>query len=107
MSAHGNGIRIARGRQHRACSSRSGCGWPPSRPRSFLATRRLQPELMLTLLVVLSLVKAALIISYFMHLKYEKLGLALMLIPSTIFCICMIMIFFMPDGWRLLQMRLH
>jgi hypothetical protein len=41
-----------------------------------------------------------------MHLKYEKISLALVLIPSTIFCICMIIIFFMPDGARLMQMRL-
>jgi cytochrome c oxidase subunit 4 len=72
----------------------------------FLGYERLKPELMLTILVLLSLVKAALIVSYFMHLRYEKLSLTLMLIPSTIFCICMIIIFFMPDGWRLLQSRL-
>ena len=72
----------------------------------FLAYERLRPDLMLTLLVVLSVVKAALIVSYFMHLKYEKISLALVLIPSTIFCICMIIIFFMPDGARLMQMRL-
>ena len=72
----------------------------------FLAYERLRPDLMLTLLVVLSVVKAALIVSYFMHLKYEKIGLALLLIPTTIFCICMIIIFFMPDGARLMQMRL-
>ena len=72
----------------------------------FLAYERLRPDLMLTLLVVLSLVKATLIVSYFMHLKYEKIGLTLLLIPSTIFCICMIIIFFMPDGARLLQMRM-
>ena len=71
----------------------------------FLAYERLRPTLMLTLLVVLSVVKAALIISYFMHMKYEKIGLALLLIPSAIFCICMIIIFFMPDSARLLQMR--
>jgi cytochrome c oxidase subunit 4 len=71
----------------------------------FLAYERLRPDLMLTLLIVLSLVKATLIISYFMHLKYEKIGLALLIIPSTIFCICMIIIFFMPDGLRLMQMR--
>jgi len=72
----------------------------------FLAYERLRPDLMLALLVVLSVVKAALIVSYFMHLKYEKISLALVLIPSTIFCICMIIIFFMPDGARLMQMRL-
>src|ERR1700733_2842761 len=72
----------------------------------FLAYERLRPELMLTLLVVLSVVKAALIVSYFMHVQQEKIGLALLLIPSTIFCICMIIIFFMPDGVRLMQMRM-
>ena len=71
----------------------------------FLAYERLRPDLMLTLLVVLSLVKSALIVSYFMHLKYEKIGLTLLLISAAIFCICMIIIFFMPDGARLLQMR--
>lgn len=71
----------------------------------FLGYLRLQPALMLSLLVVLSLVKAALIVAYFMHLKYEKIGLALLLVPSVIFCICMILIFFMPDSLRLLQMR--
>jgi cytochrome c oxidase subunit 4 len=72
----------------------------------FLAYERLRPGLMLSLLVVLSVVKAALIVSYFMHLKYEKISLALLLIPAAIFCICMIIIFFMPDSARLLQMRL-
>ena len=73
----------------------------------FLAYERLRPDLMLSLLVVLSLVKAALIVSYFMHLKYEKLSLALILVPSTLFCICMIIIFFMPDGLRAMQLRGH
>ena len=73
----------------------------------FLGYEKLQPQLMLTLLVALSLVKAALIVSYFMHLKYEKLSLALMLIPPTIFCICMILIFFFPDSWRLMQIRMQ
>jgi cytochrome c oxidase subunit IV len=68
---------------------------------------RLQPVPMLTLLVVLSMAKAAMIVAYFMHLKYEKLSLTLMLIPSTLFCICMIIIFFMPDGLRALQLRGH
>ncbi len=73
----------------------------------FLGYERLQPQLMLGLLVALSLVKAALIVSYFMHLKYEKLSLALILVPPTIFCICMILIFFFPDSWRLMQIRLQ
>jgi cytochrome c oxidase subunit 4 len=73
----------------------------------FLGYEKLQPQLMLSLLVLLSLVKAGLIVSYFMHLKYEKLSLALILVPPAIFCICMILIFFFPDSWRLMQIRLQ
>jgi cytochrome c oxidase subunit 4 len=73
----------------------------------FLAYEQLNPSVMLTILVVLSLVKAGMIVSYFMHLKYEKFSLVLLLIPATIFCICMMFIFFFPEAFRLLQMRPH
>ena len=73
----------------------------------FLAYEELQPSVMLSILVVLSVVKAAMIMSFFMHLKYEKLGLVLLLIPATIFCLCMMFIFFFPEAFRLLQMRPH
>jgi cytochrome c oxidase subunit 4 len=71
----------------------------------FLAYKQLQPTLMLTVLVILSVVKAAMIMAYFMHLKFEKFALVLLLIPATIFCICMMFIFFFPEAFRLLQMR--
>ena len=73
----------------------------------FLAYMALQPTLMLTLLASLSVVKAALIMSYFMHLKFERFTLVLWLIPATIFCICMMFIFFFPEAIRLLQLRPH
>ena len=73
----------------------------------FLAYEQLQPAVMLSILVVLSVVKAAMIMSYFMHLKYEKFSLVLLLIPATIFCLCMMFIFFYPEAFRLLQMRPH
>ena len=73
----------------------------------FLAYEELQPSVMLSILVILSVVKAGMIMSWFMHLKYEKLGLVLLLIPATIFCHCMMFIFFFPDAFRLLQMRPH
>jgi cytochrome c oxidase subunit 4 len=73
----------------------------------FLAYMQLPPSLMLSILVVLSLVKAAMIMSFFMHLKYEKFSLVLLLIPATIFCICMMLIFFFPEAYRLLQLRPH
>ncbi|MBV9211265.1 MAG: cytochrome C oxidase subunit IV family protein [Acidobacteria bacterium] len=55
--------------------------------------------LMLTILIGLSLVKAALIIAYFMHLKFERLSLVLTLIPALVICICLFFIFF-PDSMR-------
>ena len=73
----------------------------------FLAYEHLNPTLMLTLLVILSVVKAAMIMSFFMHLKYEKFGLVLLLIPATIFCLCMMFIFFFPDAFLLLQRAPH
>ena len=72
-----------------------------------LAYEELQPSVMLTVLVVLSVVKAAMIMSYFMHLKYEKFSLVLWLVPAMIFCICMMFIFFFPEAFRLLQLRPH
>jgi cytochrome c oxidase subunit 4 len=73
----------------------------------FLAYEELKPTVMLTVLVILSLVKAAMIMSFFMHLKYEKFSLVLLLIPATIFCICMMFLFFFPEAFRLLQLRPH
>jgi cytochrome c oxidase subunit 4 len=73
----------------------------------FLAYEQLNPTLMLTILVMLSVVKAAMIMAWFMHLKFEKFSLVLLLIPATIFCLCMMFIFFYPEAFRLLQMRPH
>jgi cytochrome c oxidase subunit IV len=73
----------------------------------FLAYLRLHPALMLTILVGLSLIKSALIISYFMHLRFERLGLFLLLIPAMVFCICMMLIWMFPDSIRLMNLRPH
>ena len=70
----------------------------------FLAYEQLNPTLMLTILVFLSVLKAAMIMAYFMHLKYEKLGLVLFLIPATVFCLCMMFIFFYQEPSRILLM---
>lgn len=70
----------------------------------YLAYLHLPANIMLTLLVGLSVIKAALIISYFMHLRFERLSLVLLLIPVLVFCISLMLIF-MPDSFRLLQMR--
>ena len=73
---------------------------------AYLEYMREHPATMLTLLVGLSIIKAALIMSYFMHLRFERLSLVLWLVPAMVFCLCMIIIFFMPDANRMLQMRL-
>jgi cytochrome c oxidase subunit IV len=70
----------------------------------FLAYIQLPVLIMLTSLIGLSVVKAALIIAYFMHLKFERFSLFLTLFPMLIFCILLLFIF-MPDSMRLLQMR--
>ena len=73
----------------------------------YLAYLRLPVTIMITILVGLSLIKAALIISYFMHMRFERLGLFLLLIPAMVFCICMMLIMFFPDSIRLMQLRPH
>ena len=69
-----------------------------------LAYEQVQPIIMLTALVGLSVIKAALIIAYFMHLKFERFSLFLTLFPMLIFCILM-MLTFMPDSMRAMLMR--
>jgi cytochrome c oxidase subunit 4 len=65
----------------------------------FLAYEELQPKVMLTILLGLSLVKAGMIMSYFMHLKFERFSLVLFLVPAMIFCICVMMIFFFNEAF--------
>jgi len=70
----------------------------------YLAYIHLPATLMLTLLIGLSVIKAALIMAYFMHLRFERLSLVLWLIPALVFCISLMIIFF-PDGYRAWMMR--
>lgn len=70
----------------------------------WLAYIHLNLTLMLVLLIGLSAVKAALIMSYFMHLRYERLTLTLWLVPALVICICLMAIMF-PDAARALNMR--
>jgi cytochrome c oxidase subunit 4 len=71
----------------------------------FLAYEQIPVVIFLTALVGLSVVKAALIIAYFMHLKFEKLSLFLTLFPMLILCIILMLLMFMPDSSRLMLMR--
>ena len=60
--------------------------------------------IMLTLLMGLSVIKTGFILSYFMHLRFERMGLFLMIVPVVVFIICMILIFLYPDSVRLMHM---
>ncbi len=71
----------------------------------FLAYEQIPVLIFLTALVGLSVIKAALIIAYFMHLKFEKLSLFLTLFPMLILCIILMLLMFMPDSNRLMMMR--
>ena len=70
----------------------------------FLAYIHTPLVIMLTVLMGLSVIKAGLIIAYFMHLKYEKFSLFLVLFPMLVFCIMMLFVF-MPDAQRALDFR--
>ena len=70
----------------------------------FLAYRPMAVHLMLTVLIGLSVIKAALIMAYFMHLKFERMSLILTLIPALVVCILLLFVFF-PDSFRSLGLR--
>jgi len=70
----------------------------------FLAYEQVGVILMLVILVALSIIKAALIIAWFMHLKFERLSLFLTLFPMLVFCI-LLMLIFLGDATRLPGMR--
>ena len=72
----------------------------------FLAYLELHPVTMLLMLIALSVVKAGLIMAYFMHLRFERFALFLTLIPATLFCIGMMTVIF-PDSLRLFNVRIH
>lgn len=70
----------------------------------FLAYKSFSTAIMLTILLGLSIIKAALIVAYFMHLKFERLSLILTLVPMLVVCICLLFVFF-PDSMRSAGLR--
>jgi cytochrome c oxidase subunit IV len=69
----------------------------------YLTYQNLQPVRMLTILMGLSLVKAALIIGYFMHMKYEISQMKWLTMCALVVCLALMMIFF-PDALRILSL---
>jgi len=70
----------------------------------FLGYIRLNVVLMLVILMGASIIKAALIVAYFMHLRFERLNLVLTIVPALVICICLLLIFF-PDSLRARELR--
>jgi cytochrome c oxidase subunit 4 len=69
-----------------------------------LAYIHLRPLTMLTVLVGLSVIKAALIILYFMHMKFETSAMKWVLMSSLVIVLLLMTAFF-PDAFRLLELR--
>lgn len=65
----------------------------------YLAYMHINPVLMLIIVMILSIIKAALIIAYFMHMKFERLSFILTVVPILVVLLCLFAIFF-PDGKR-------
>ncbi len=70
----------------------------------FLAYKPMSLAIMLTILLGLSIIKAALIVAYFMHLKFERLSLILTIVPMLVVCIVLLLVFF-PDSFRSSNLR--
>jgi caa(3)-type oxidase subunit IV len=64
----------------------------------------LAPVRMLEVLLVLSVIKAALITLYFMHLKSEIARMRWLLLVSVAACFTLMWIFFFPDAERILKL---
>lgn len=70
----------------------------------FLGYINLPVVYMLVILMGASIVKAALIVAYFMHLRFERLNLILTIVPAVVICICLLLVFF-PDSFRAKNLR--
>ena len=71
----------------------------------FLGYIHLPVVYMLTILMGASIIKAALIVAYFMHLRFERLNLVLTIVPAVVICICLMLLVFFPDSFRSKELR--
>jgi len=62
---------------------------------------------MLEVLLLLSVIKSALIIGYFMHLKFEKPLMKWLLTVSVVACFIIMYFFFFPDAGRILKLGVN
>jgi cytochrome c oxidase subunit 4 len=69
----------------------------------YLGYQNMEPVRMLSMLMGLSLLKAGLIIGYFMHMKFEISRMKWLTMSSLVFCLAMMLVF-LPDAFRLLHL---
>lgn len=70
----------------------------------YLTYQNMEPKRMLTILMGLSFIKAALIIGFFMHLRYEVSRMKWLTMCSVIGCLILMTVFFFPDAFRILSL---
>ena len=70
----------------------------------WLTYQNMEPIKMLTILMGLSLIKAALIIGFFMHLRYEISRMKWLTMCSVVGCLILMTIFFFPDARRIIEL---
>src|SRR5437016_8106025 len=70
----------------------------------FLGYIHLPVAQLLASLMGAPLIKEALIVAYFMHLRFERLNLILTIVPARVICICLLLVFF-PDSFRAKNLR--
>lgn len=69
----------------------------------YLGYQNMEPVRMLSMLMGLSILKAGLIIAYFMHMKFELSRMRWITMSSLVFCLAMMLVF-LPDAFRLLHL---
>ncbi len=69
----------------------------------YLGYQNMQPMKMLFILLGLSIVKAALIILYFMHMKFEVRRMRYVLMTALVVCLCLMFMFF-ADAVRIIDL---
>src|SRR5947208_16805012 len=68
----------------------------------YLTYQNMQPAKMLAILLGVSLIKAALIIGFFMHLRYEISRMKWLTVCSGVACLILMTIFFLPYARRII-----
>jgi len=72
----------------------------------YLGYQNLQPLKMLFILLGLSIIKAALIILYFMHMKFEMRRMRYVLMTALVVCLCLMFTFF-ADAVRIIDLGIR